>query len=201
MVYNADYTFDSGECVIDLTTPYAYSGKNLIVSIAHSQPDDSNLYKSFYTDNYRDRKVGLNCFNGVNYLVNDLPKCKFTFYYDNYHTVTWKSADGSVLQKDEKMKRGDMPVFGGTFPEDTEDIFYTYTYKWDKEIKTVTADTTYTIKVVKTPKNPASLTVCDDTGTYNSIPYSGSWNNVTIGSNQIYPASMLSDMTGIRCVL
>ena len=62
----------------------------------------------------------------------------------NKYTVTFKNYDGSVLETKE-IEYGKTPAYSGTTPIKESTIQYTYTFKgWDKEITSVTGDTTYT---------------------------------------------------------
>ena len=63
----------------------------------------------------------------------------------NKYTVTWKNADGSVLETDEDVNEGAMPEYNGETPTKAADAQYSYTFAgWDKTIVEVTGDVTYT---------------------------------------------------------
>lgn len=63
----------------------------------------------------------------------------------NDFTVTWKDWDGTVLETDQNVAYGAMPVFDGGTPERASDEQYTYTFLgWAPEPGEVRQDTTYT---------------------------------------------------------
>ena len=72
-------------------------------------------------------------------------------YIQNYtveeitvYTVTFKNADGTVLQT-LTVEEGEMPMYTGVIPEKATDEQYIYTFKgWDKEVVTATEDVVYT---------------------------------------------------------
>ena len=70
------------------------------------------------------------------------------------YTVTWKNYDGTVLEIDEKVKKGTMPSYDAAIPIKDEDAQYTYIFAgWTKEIVAVTEDVTYTAQfspIIKT---------------------------------------------------
>ncbi|MBR5367028.1 MAG: carbohydrate-binding domain-containing protein, partial [Clostridia bacterium] len=67
------------------------------------------------------------------------------------YTVTWKNADGKVLETDEGVVSGATPEYNGKTPEKAADAQYTYTFAgWDPAITTVTGDATYTATYTET---------------------------------------------------
>jgi uncharacterized repeat protein (TIGR02543 family) len=71
-----------------------------------------------------------------------------TAVYDktvNTYTVSWLNYDGTVLEIDENVPYGEMPVFSGANPTRGADAQYNYSFKgWDKAIEAVAGDVTYT---------------------------------------------------------
>ena len=71
----------------------------------------------------------------------------------NTYTVTWKNADGSILETDENVAYGTTPSYTGTTPAKAEDENYTYTFKgWYPGIVTVVEDAIYTAQFDATSK-------------------------------------------------
>jgi len=63
------------------------------------------------------------------------------------YTVTWKNADGTILEKDEKVKKGSTPSFDGATPTQAATAQYSYTFDgWEPALAAVNADVTYTAK-------------------------------------------------------
>ncbi len=114
----------------------------------------------------------------------------------NEYTVTWIDGNGSTLKTD-SVAYGETPVYSGDTPTKAEDDFYTYTFSgWDKEISAVTGNTTYTAQFKEIPKYMGGVTVCDGTSICYDIPYKSDYNDHTTGSEQIYPSTMLTGLTG-----
>ena len=46
----------------------------------------------------------------------------------NTYTITWKNYDGSILEVDEKVEEGTLPVFNGQTPSKANDDTYMYVF-------------------------------------------------------------------------
>ena len=81
----------------------------------------------------------------------------------NTYTVTFKNADGSILQSSE-LAYGETPSYAAT-PEKAGDVQYNYTFNgWDKSLSAVTGDVTY-IATYKQVKKTYTVTFKNDDGT------------------------------------
>lgn len=63
----------------------------------------------------------------------------------NFVTITWKNDDGTVLEVDEKVKKGTMPTYDGETPTKTDTAKDHFTFdKWSPEVVEATESTEYT---------------------------------------------------------
>lgn len=63
----------------------------------------------------------------------------------NKYTVTWKNADGTVLETDAKVPYGDMPEYNKETPKQASSAQYDFTFAgWDTAVSEVTKDVVYT---------------------------------------------------------
>ena len=71
----------------------------------------------------------------------------------NKYTVTWKNADGTVLETDANVEYGTTPTYDSATPTKDYTPQYAYAFDgWDKDIAPVTGDVTYTAKFTETER-------------------------------------------------
>lgn len=68
-----------------------------------------------------------------------------TSILEETYTITWKNHDGTILEVDENVKKGDTPSYDGAAPTKPNDDRYSYTFNgWDPSISEVIKDEVYT---------------------------------------------------------
>ena len=87
------------------------------------------------------------------------------FYGGDFkYTVTWKNADGSVLETDENVPYNAQPSYDGAEPTKQGDDHTVYTFTgWTPEVQPVTADVTYVAQYDET--KTCTVTWLNDDGT------------------------------------
>ncbi len=79
------------------------------------------------------------------------------------YTVTWKAADGTVLESDENVEYGTTPSFDGDEPTMENDEQYSYEFAgWSPEVSVVESDITYTAQFTQTVNTYKVTWVNDD---------------------------------------
>ncbi len=81
----------------------------------------------------------------------------------HYFTIRFVDEDGTLLESD-KVKEGEVPVYGGDTPTKAGNAQYSYTFKgWDKALVAATAHATYTATYTQTV-NKYTITFLNDNG-------------------------------------
>ncbi len=110
-------------------------------------------------ERYTYRFLGWTLKNGGTEILTTLPAVSgemiFTAVYEPVErtfTVTWRGADGTVLETDTNVPYGAAPSFDSAEPTKAQDEQCTYTFAgWDPEIGPVTQDVTYTARFKTVP--------------------------------------------------
>ena len=77
----------------------------------------------------------------------------FEFDFGFGYTVTWKNDDGSVLEVDRRLEKGEVPTYNGKTPTKEEDEDYVYTFNgWTPAIVEVAKNAVYQATYKATPK-------------------------------------------------
>ena len=95
----------------------------------------------------------------------------------NKYTVTWKNGE-DILQKDENIEYGTMPVYNGAEPQKAADAQYVYLFSgWSPVVSEVVGNVTYVAQFTSAPnsytivwKNGDAILETDENVTYGSIP-------------------------------
>ena len=64
------------------------------------------------------------------------------------YTVTWVNYDGTVLETDEAVEEGSIPIYNGLTPEKEGEVKYIFS-GWNPEVSVVTCDVTYTATFIE----------------------------------------------------
>lgn len=88
-------------------------------------------------------------FSGLSETTSDTGTITYTAQYSsrtlNRYTVTWENFDGTVLETDENVPYGIMPVYNGNTPERPKEGEKEYEFKeWSPKVALVTGNVTYT---------------------------------------------------------
>ena len=90
------------------------------------------------------------------------------------YTVTWQNYDESVLETDEKVKKGENPQYDGVTPTRETDETYVYEFTgWSPELTEVTEDVTYVATFKATPYYHISFVDYDNTSLYETTALEG----------------------------
>ena len=82
-------------------------------------------------------------------------------------TVTWQNYDETVLETDEKVKKGEMPQYDGATPTKPTDETYVYEFAgWTPELTNVSKDITYIATFTQTRYYHATFVDYDNTELY-----------------------------------
>ena len=92
--------------------------------------------------------------DGYYVVMNDSGELEVTTEASMF-TVTWKNADGTILETDENVAEYSTPTYNGTTPTKAADDHYTYTFSgWSPALSHVTDSIMYTAQFTKVP-NPS----------------------------------------------
>ena len=100
------------------------------------------------------------------------------------YTITWKNADGTVLETDENVPHGTTPTYDGETPTQAATEQYTYTFSgWSPEVYAADKDQIYTAQFASTTRQ---YTVTFDANGHGSAPAN---QTVDYGTNVTEPSA------------
>lgn len=165
--YPIEYNLDGGALGEDVTNPEVYSR---VDSFTLNNPAKEGHDFTGWTGTGLEGPTATVGITATEYPAEGIGPLSYTATYTpKKFTVTWKNYNGSVLETDENVDYGTMPVYNGNTPEKPADDSYIYNFTgWDPEVTTVKGDTVYTAKFQPVKKTSATVT-------FHVV--NGNWNN------------------------